>query len=301
MKSTDNLPSTQKNDNSLRVDFHSHTLCSDGHLTPQELINRASNYQIDQLAITDHDTVEAFAIGQQHIAENQLPIRLISGIEISTLWQNFEIHIVGLNVDVNHPALTRLIELQQQSREARALLMAEKLAKVGFTDCYDKAKALAGDATITRAHFARVLHNQGSVSTMQKAFDKYIGKGKRAYVKPMWCSIEDAVDVIRQASGHSVIAHPMKYGLSTKWLRRLIIDFKDAGGDAMEVASPQMNNQQRELLSLLCREYALQVSVGSDFHFPTRWGDLGKNLHVADDLPVIWQHWNTGLHKDQDL
>lgn len=293
MKSTENIEITVNNDKLLHVDFHSHTTCSDGHLTPQELIDRACNYQIEQFAITDHDTVDAFAIAQQHIEENSLPIRLISGIEISTLWQNFEIHIVGLNVDVKHPALLDLIERQQYSREARALLLAEKLAKVGFDDCYQDAKDLAGDGTITRAHFARVLHNRGAVSTLQKAFDKYIGKGNRAYVKPMWCSIADAVEVIQKSGGHSVIAHPMKYGLSTKWLRRLFVDFKSANGDGVEVASPQMNQQQRDLLALLCKEYQLDGSVGSDFHFPSRWSDLGKNLKISDEIPVIWRHWNS--------
>ena len=279
------------NYNSLRIDLHSHTTCSDGHLSPQELVSRAENYQIEQFAITDHDTIDGFSIAQQHIDEQNFKLRLISGIEISTMWENFEIHIVGLNIDTEHPALTTLIEQQQNAREQRAQLMAEKLAKAGFENCYEDAKLLADQGTITRAHFARVLHNRGMVSTMQKAFDKYIGKGKRAYVKPQWCSIEQAVSVIHQAGGKSVIAHPMKYDLSNKWLRRLIVDFSDAGGDAMEVASPQMNEQQRLFLRQLLVEYQLQGSVGSDFHFPSRWSDLGKNLTLPDDVDVVWQHW----------
>ncbi|WP_068547843.1 RNase RNM [Thalassotalea crassostreae] len=279
------------NYNSLRIDLHSHTTCSDGHLSPQELVSRAENYQIEQFAITDHDTVDAFSIAQQHIDEQNFKLRLISGIEISTMWENFEIHIVGLNIDTEHPALTTLIEQQQNAREQRAQLMAEKLTKAGFENCYEDAKLLAHQGTITRAHFARVLHNRGVVSTMQKAFDKYIGKGKRAYVKPQWCSIEQAILVIHQAGGKSVIAHPMKYDLSNKWLRRLIVDFSDAGGDAMEVASPQMNEQQRLFLRQLLVEYQLQGSVGSDFHFPSRWSDLGKNLTLPDDVDVVWQHW----------
>ncbi|KGK00918.1 RNase RNM [Thalassotalea sp. ND16A] len=292
MKSTDNAQISSNSYNSIRVDFHSHTKCSDGHLTPAELIDRASNYQIEQFAITDHDTVAGVTIAEQHIRDNNLKIRLISGIEISSLWQNFEIHIVGLNMDVQHPALTSLIASQQQAREERAHLMAEKLTKAGFENCYEDAKTLAQDGTITRAHFARVLHNRGVVSTLQKAFDKYIGKGQRAYVKPLWCSIEHAIEVINASGGYSVIAHPMKYGLSTKWLRRLIVDFNDAGGDAMEVVSAQMNPQQKLLSIELCQQYGLQASVGSDFHYPNRWSDLGKNLSVPDNLSVIWQHWN---------
>ncbi len=247
---------------------------------------------VEQLAITDHDTVDALAPARSFIELKGLPLRLISGIEISTMWQNFEIHIVGLNVDAKHPQLVELINAQQQARETRATLMAEKLAKAGFADCYQYAKLLAKNGSITRAHFARALHEQGHVSGMQKAFDKYIGKGQRAYVKPQWCSVEHAVEVIAKAGGQSVIAHPMKYKLSTKWLRRLIVDFKAANGDAMEIVSPQMNDQQKQLLASLCVEYDLQASVGSDFHAPNRWSELGRNLQLTADVPPVWRHWN---------
>ncbi|TKB45193.1 RNase RNM [Thalassotalea mangrovi] len=277
--------------NDVRVDLHSHTQCSDGHLTVQELIDRASTYQIDQLAITDHDTVAGIAIAKAHIVDNELPIRLINGIEVSTSWQGFEIHIVGLNFDENHQAINELVARQQQTREQRALQIGEKLAKAGFSDAYNEAKNLAGGGSITRAHFAKVLLLQGHVSGMQKAFDKYLGKGKRAYVKPGWVDIEQAVTAIRSAGGIAVIAHPMKYGLSTKWLRRLIVDFKAAAGQAMEVASPQMSFQQQQLLLAFCKEYELLASVGSDFHYPTRWSDLGRNLNVPEDTQVVWQHW----------
>ncbi len=292
MMSTDSAQKNAKNNNLLRVDFHSHSNCSDGHLSPQELIDRASNFQIDQFAITDHDSVRAIAIAKQHISDKNLKLRLISGIELSTLWQNFEIHILGLNIDVDNEELLTLIASQQTCREQRAIAMAEKLAKIGFANCYEDAKALASDDCITRAHFARVLHHRGVVSTMQKAFDKYIGKGQRAYVKPTWCDLETAINVIQQSGGVSIIAHPMKYKLSAKWLKRLIVDFKDANGDGMEVVSGQRNDQQRDTLIAMCREYQLQASVGSDFHFPNRWSDVGKHLAVPDNTPVIWQQWN---------
>ncbi|WP_371186222.1 RNase RNM [Thalassotalea maritima] len=277
---------------SIRVDLHSHTTCSDGALSPQELVFRASNFQIEQLAITDHDTISAYPIAKSYIEEQQLALRLISGIEISTMWNNFEIHIVGLNVDVDNPSLLALIAQQQHAREQRAVLMANKLAKAGFADCDIHAKQYAQGGTITRAHFARVLLERGAVSSMQKAFDKYIGKGQRAYVKPLWCDIAKAVATIHAAGGKAVIAHPMKYDLSTKWLRRLIVDFKDVNGDAMEVASPQMNDQQRQLLLQLCNEYQLQASVGSDFHAPGRWTELGRHLQLDSEVPRVWQHWN---------
>jgi 3',5'-nucleoside bisphosphate phosphatase len=282
-----------KDCSNLRIDLHSHTNCSDGALTPQELIERAVNFQIDVLAITDHDTVKGLDSAKQTILEKKIPLTLIDGIEISTQWQGFEIHIVGLNIAPEHEALQSLISKQQQRREARAIAMGEKLAKCGFNDVYTEAKALAGQGSITRAHFARVLLHRGVVSKMQAAFDKYIGKGQRAYVNPNWCSIEEAVTTIHAAGGVAVMAHPIRYGLSTKWLRRLIVDFKAADGNGLEVVLPQMNNEQRKLMLSFCLEYDLHASMGSDFHQPSRWSDLGRNLNMPEQANPIWQLWQT--------
>ena len=172
-----------------------------------------------------------------------------------------------------------------------ATAMGEKLAKCGFDDVYSQAKAMAGEGSITRAHFAKVLLQRGVVSKMQSAFDKYIGKGKRAYVNPNWCSIDEAVATIHAAGGVAVMAHPIRYDLSTKWLRRLIVDFKAAQGDGLEVVLPQMNNEQRKLMLSFCLEYDLHASMGSDFHQPSRWSDLGRNLVMPEQASPIWQLW----------
>lgn len=275
----------------LRVDLHSHTNCSDGALTPKELIERAVNFQIDVLAITDHDTVSGLDSAKQTILDKKIPLTLIDGIEISTLWQGFEIHIVGLNIVSEHTALQALISAQQQRREDRAISMGEKLAKCGFNDVYSQAKVMAGAGSITRAHFARVLLQRGIVSKMQAAFDKYIGKGQRAYVNPNWCSIEEAVATIHAAGGVAVMAHPIRYDLTAKWLRRLIVHFKGAQGDGLEVVLPQMNNEQRKIMLSYCTEYDLYASMGSDFHQPSRWSDLGRNLVMPEQAKPIWQLW----------
>jgi predicted metal-dependent phosphoesterase TrpH len=279
-----------------RIDLHSHTKCSDGSLSPETLIDRAVNYQIDVLAITDHDTVAGLDIAQKHIKDKKLPLTLISGIEISTAWQGFEIHIVGLNIDKNNADLQHLISQQQQVREDRALAMGDKLIKCGFPNIYRDAKALAGEGSITRAHFAKVLYQQGHVSTMQQAFDKYIGKkgakGQRAYVKPNWCTIAEAIEVIHRAGGSAVMAHPIRYDLSSKWLRRLIVQFSEAKGDGLEVVLPQMNAEQRQKMLSYCIEYNLYASMGSDFHHPTKWSDLGRNLTMPVGAKPIWALWS---------
>jgi len=279
-----------------RIDLHSHTNYSDGGLSPQSLIDRAHNYQIDVLAITDHDTVAAIDIADNYIEEKNIPLTLIHGIEISTAWEGFEIHIVGLNIDKNNEVLTNLILSQQAARELRACTMGEKLEKCGFPGIYDDAKALAGTGSITRAHFAKVLYQQGHVSNMQQAFDKYIGKkgskGQRAYVKPNWCSIEVAINAIHEAGGTAVMAHPIRYDLSAKWLRRLIVDFNEAKGDGLEVVLPQMNPEQRKKMLSYCLDYDLYASMGSDFHYPNKWSDLGRNLTMPVGAKPIWALWS---------
>lgn len=100
----------------MRIDLHSHTTASDGRLTPPELIDRALGFNIEALAITDHDTTDGLAEARNYIADNNLPIQLINGIEISTVWQNKDIHIVGLNVAPESPELKALIEQQKQHR-----------------------------------------------------------------------------------------------------------------------------------------------------------------------------------------
>ena len=276
-----------------RYDLHSHTRFSDGKLSPEQLVDRATNFQLDVLAITDHDTTNALDIAKRYIQECGSKLELVNGIEFSTSWQNFEIHIVGLNIEPENNALKSLIISQQAARESRAIAMSEKLAKCGFDNMLEQAKLLAGEGSITRAHFAQVLLNQGAVTKMQSAFDKFIGKGKRAFVRPTWCDIATAVSAIHQAGGVAVIAHPMRYDMTAKWLRRLIIDFKNAGGDAMEIVLPQMNPEQRRLMLSYCLEYELYASLGSDFHYPSKWSDLGRNLILPESCKPVWQLWQS--------
>ena len=277
--------------NNLRIDLHSHTKFSDGGLTPQELIGRAVTFQLDVLAITDHDTVSALDSANEYISTNNISLELINGIEISTAWHGFEIHIVGLNIDRNNRQLLELIKTQQLAREERATAMGEKLTKCGFEGVYEQAKLLAGVGSITRAHFAKVLFQQGKISNLQAAFDKYIGKGKRAFVKPNWCSMGDAIAAIHHAGGSAVIAHPVRYDMSTKWLRRLVVHFKEEQGDGLEIVLPQMSNEQRKLMLSFCLEYDLQASMGSDFHYPSKWSDLGRNLRMPEQAKPIWSLW----------
>ena len=275
----------------MLIDLHSHTKASDGQLTPSELVQRAENRQVHFLAITDHDTIDGLAEAAQYIQDNNLKLQLINGIEVTTNWLNHEIHVVGVNIDPTYSALTELIERQKEKREERAIEMGRRLAKANIPDVYEGAKALAGEGAITRAHFARYMVDIGVAPTFPKIFDKYLSRGNTGYVPHDWVDLSDAIEVIQAAGGQAVLAHPDHYKLSNKWLRKLFVNFKDAGGDAMEVAMGQQSPQMRLQLGMWSKEYDLLASQGSDFHFVGRWRDLGKSLFLPDTCLPIWHDW----------
>jgi len=272
-------------------DLHSHTTASDGSLSPAELVRRAVERRVDVFAITDHDTTDGLQEGHDTIAAQQLPLTLINGVEVSTNWQNHEIHVVGLNVDLANAALQAFLAEQRNKREDRAMEMGRRLAKARILGAYEGAKALAGDASITRSHFAQYLVEQGVENTFQNVFKRFLAKGKTGYVPPNWATIEQTIEIIHQSGGQAVLAHPLQYKLSTKWFKRLLAAFQEADGDAMEVGQPQQGITERTLLATYSRDYALLGSVGSDFHRPSSWTELGRNLYIPKDCIPVWSSW----------
>lgn len=272
-------------------DLHSHTTASDGSLSPAELVQRAVEHRVDVFAITDHDTTNGLQEAHDTIAAHALPITLINGVEVSTNWQNHEIHVVGLNVDLANPELQAFLAEQRSKREERAVEMGNRLAKARIPGAYEGAKALAGDASITRSHFAQYLVEQGVENTFQNVFKRFLAKGKTGYVPPNWATIEQTIEIIHQSGGQAVLAHPLQYKLSTKWIKRLLAAFEEAGGDALEVGQPQQGITERTLLASYGRDYNLAGSVGSDFHRPSSWTELGRNLYIPKDCTPVWSSW----------
>lgn len=273
----------------MKIDLHSHTYFSDGLLSPAELVERAVGQKVDVLAITDHDTVLGLAPAQQAITEAQLPIKLISGVEISTSWHEFEIHIVGLGIDANDPVFLQRLATQQQRRIVRAQEMARRLTKHQVPDCFEDVLALAHGGAITRTHFARHLVNIGKANSLSGVFKHYLARGKAGYVPNNWIGLSDAIAWIHDAGGIAVLAHPLKYKLNGKWLTRLMQEFSLAKGNAAEVASPQQTPVQKREIWRLCQQFSLVASVGSDFHQPTAWNELGRGLYMTDDIVPVWQ------------
>ena len=276
---------------SLKADLHCHSYFSDGVLTPEALLQKALEAKIDLLALTDHDTIEG--VDRLREAASQHAIRIIDGVELSVRWKMHDIHVLGLNLDRTHPTLLALLLKQNTQRTERAKLIAERLEEIGVQSIFQKACDLAGHERIGRPHLAQVLINEGVVKDMSTAFKKYLGRGKSAYVPTTWLSIEEAVTGIIKSGGWAVIAHPLKYKLTRSKLHALIGDFKQAGGQGIEVVSGEINKTQIDEMAGLCIRFDLLASTGSDYHNDSYSRiKLGQQSLLPPNCQPIWEKWS---------
>lgn len=274
-------------------DLHSHTTASDGVLMPQHLVHRAVEMGVGVVAITDHGTTDGIAPAREEIERCCLPLTLINGVEISTLWENLEIHIVGLNVNIDNSSLVNLLALQSERRDERAVMIAERLEKARIPGALESAKHYAGDGVITRGHFARFLVETGYATMIANVFKHYLAKGKTGYVPPRWCTIGHAIDAIHHSGGVAVLAHPGRYHLSAKRLKRLLAVFAEKGGDAIEIAQCQQSPDERIQLARYAGQFGFMGSQGSDFHQPCPWIELGKRLWFPTEVKPVWTCWES--------
>jgi len=278
----------------LLIDFHSHTTASDGSLSPSELVDRAVAGNISQFAITDHDTMAGYRAAAEYYTHIPGQMRLIPGVEFSCRWSGTTIHIVGLAVDAEHPAMAAGLELLGRARVARGKKIAERLEARGFTGAHAGALAKAGESQLGRPHFAQWLIEQGHVEDFNQAFDKYLGQGKIGDVKAFWPELSEVTRWIVESGGVAIVAHPLKYRFTRMKLRRLIVDFKLAGGQAVEVLNGRQTDDQTAQLKRLALEFELEVSAGSDFHRDSPYGcQLGVELRHLGDLRGVWQRWSS--------
>ena len=274
-----------------KYDLHTHTKCSDGSLPVTELIDLAIERGITHLAITDHDTVKAhLQLAANNKSYKDDEINIIKGIELSSQWNNMGIHIVGLNIDVNSTAIKAAVAHQTQLRLQRVKTIAKKLTQRGFPDITQGATKLAGDSQIGRPHIAQYMVEEGMVSNVGQAFNKYLGAGKVGDVSNIWPDLEKVVEWINAAGGIAVLAHPSRYKMTRTKRRRLMADFADAGGQAIEVCAGNQVPGVAEEMAALCSEFDFYASVGSDFHNPNyKWVKLGQYPKLPISCRPVWE------------
>lgn len=271
----------------MKFDLHCHSNASDGALAPVDLLLRARAQGVSHLAITDHDTVRAYA-GLQCPAD----LVLIPGIELSAQWRKRGIHIVGLNLDLECAALQAGIARQQEIRRLRARRIANRLVRLGLPDFFEAAGAASAERNVGRPHFAQALVAAGHARSIAEAFRKYLGDGKPANVRQLWPDIGDIVGWIRAAGGTAVLAHPGHYKLTRTRLGELLEDFVAAGGSAIEVISGQQDRARTRRLADVADDFNLLASTGSDFHRPgVAWAELGCCPPLPDRCRPVWDAW----------
>lgn len=284
------LERNQHLNTSLKADLHCHSYFSDGVLSPEDLLQKALDAGIDLLALTDHDTIAG--IDRLHEAAQHHAIKIIDGVELSVRWKMHDIHVLGLNIDRTHPMFLELLLKQNTQRIERAKKMAGLLEEIEIQQVFQKACAIAGHERIGRPHLAQVLINEGIVKDMSSAFKKYLGRGKLAYVPTSWLTIEEAVSGIIHSGGWAVLAHPLKYKLTRSKRHALIGEFKQAGGQGLEVVSGEIDKTQIDEMAGLCIRFDLLASTGSDYHNDTYSRiKLGQQSLLPSNCQPIWEKW----------
>lgn len=271
----------------MKADLHCHSYFSDGKHAPAELMAMALENGLSHLAITDHDCIDAHL---DLVSSDALTI--ISGVEISCAWDNREIHIVGLGIETGNSDLCSLLARQQANRRERISSFDEQLAKLGITGLTETLELFPCRA-YTRTHVAEFLVNNGHAKNIQKAFKKYLSRRGKIYVPAKWCEMALAIETIQAAGGLAILAHPGRYPLSKRKLQGLLADFRDAGGDAMEVTYGNIHPDMQKALTELAESFGLFASQGSDFHdAAAHWTRPGKfpALNSQAIKNAIWLH-----------
>lgn len=275
--------------NILNADLHSHSVVSDGTLTPEELAARAHANGVELWALTDHDE-----IGGQHralAAAQAQGMRYLTGVEISVTFAGQTVHIVGLGFDADNAQLAQGLQKTRGGRDVRAQEMADQLAKVGIHNAYEGALKYVGNPElISRTHFARFLVETEVCKDTPEVFRKYLTEGKPGYVEHRWAGLGEAVHWITEAGGIAVVAHPARYKFSSTAEYALFTEFKAHGGQGVEVVTGSHTPAEYIEYADLARELGLCASRGSDFHSPAESRiDLGQLPFLPGQLTPVWE------------
>lgn len=245
-----------------RIDLHVHTTASDGTCAPEKVAELASKQGLSAIAITDHDTVLGFE--RAHRAGETLGLEIVPGIEISTKYDR-AVHILGYYIDPKSPALEPVLNWIVEDRDIRNRKMAEMMAADGLPVSYEMMHERYG-TVIGRPHFAAMLVELGLAESVQDAFDRFVEKGQKYYQPRTILPIDRAVEIIVNAGGVPVLAHPFQYRMDDTLLRELIEHCMAFGLRGMECRYTGYDEEMVAYLESLAAEYKLIRTGGSDFH-----------------------------------
>ncbi len=267
-------------------DLHIHSTASDGTFTPKQIVDRARNFHLNGIAVTDHDSIAA--VEETADLAHKFGIDFAPAIEISTGDLDGRMHILGYYIDIYNRDLSDLIEKQILARKDRVVKTCKVLNDLGFPATYDDIANIAGDAAIGRPHIAEHLVNIGAVKNLLEAFARYLAGGRPAYIYK-WAPTPDvAIDVIHSAGGLAIAAHP---GVTEGMLPRLPM-LVEMGIDGFEAYYPRHSHEAQEEIVALAEKHDLVVTGGSDCH-GIRRGDplLGVFKTRYEHMVKLRERW----------
>ncbi len=263
----------------MKGDFHIHTYYSDGVFSPEKIVDLALEAGLQVISLTDHDNILSYNVANEYIKNKNLDFKIIQGIEVNTLYKDYEVHILGYFPNVNNSDFKTMLKSQQQARikqtkEILRLLAKKEGIKIAFEDVKEM---VAEGGSIGRPHIAKAITNAGGTSNVMEAYSKYIHKDSPVYVERKTVSPFDAVEVIYDAGGIPVIAHPYDIDIAEKLIKNLM----SCGLRGIEAYHRKHSPAIVEYFSSMAENLGLIVTGGSDFHAPNIMNGqiiLGKNF-----------------------
>ncbi len=311
------------------VDLHLHSHHSDGVLTPTQVVDLAAAGGVRLLALTDHDTIAG--LDETRTQATGHGIITVPGVELSATWNAQTVHVLGFDFDTGNAALQKYLTAVQEQRRERLREIGRRFdrkriavgpgaaSKHGVTSEHGagsghgagSAPGVAATPTaagqisaiqlvadieskhsvVTRTHLARALVAAGAARSIGEAFKRFLGRGAPGHVGSTYPSLADAVACLKAAGGIAVLAHPLRYTLSAGARRKMLEEFRAAGGSGIEVVC---GNARAHIdgLAQLARRFGLDGSVGSDFHDPQiPWNPPGRLAKLPASVSPVWRHF----------
>ena len=256
------------------IDLHVHSTFSDGSLTPEELVEKAAGYGLSAMALTDHDGM--MGIPRFLDACTKHGVRGIPGVEISVDFSGGTMHMLGYFINPEEHGIADALNRLRKGREERNLLIIGQINKLGLELSWQEVSAFAKEDVVGRPHFAQAMIARGYVKNKQEAFDKYLAKGKLAYVDRIRFTEAESIAMIRDAGGVPVLAHPYTLGLGRRRLRTLLQELVAKGLQGIEAYYSEHSIDQQRFCLSVARELGLAVAGGSDFH-----GAMNPNIKLG--------------------
>lgn len=275
----------------MKIDLHIHSHASDGHVAPAQVVAAAVAGGLDMIALTDHDTAAGVAEARQ--AARATELQVIPGIEVSTRFEDADLHILGYWIDPESAAIREHQTASAVRRQDRMRRMVERMQQLGAAVSYDEVVATAGPETrsLGRPHLARALLAGGHIASYGEAFDRYLRDGGPAFVAQDFPTVREGIEMIHAAGGFAVWAHP-----PIEVFDRVVREFTDWGLDGIECYRPNTPPAQSLLFETAARDLDLFPTGGSDWHGPFRMAlgtfyvqekDVGGLLRAAAERAGI--------------